>query len=983
MKKLYSLLVMLIMTVGVSAQTSTLTLNGSEVSEPEGYFTHDTEGKFNFHKKFKDAEYAGITFTEGLKMEGSTKVLFTSAKGPSTVTIVQSTWAPDDKPIQTIKFDGTELAVADAESGTGCLIYTLANVGVGNHAITRGSGESGIFYVKVVTTDTQDDAFKALIKAAEDLVDENAVAVAKLKEAIDAANIATGTDADKAALQAAIDQFKADNADQESDQTAKVATDGWKNFEGKPAGVCSTQYAPAIDTYDGRKNVNLAEVYEGNGNRTGTIIYQDIIGLENGSYKVGFYGNAFSTSKRDGFECTMADGADDVAYVFANTQQAFIVAHIATETDKNEFRTFDVTVTDGTIKLGMGKAEGKDKSTNWHTMQIYQLTWFTTAKEVYAKDQQELSDLIAEAKKLTGDNGKAEFEEALAAAEEATDAKKDWYNIKEIEQIISDLKAAMKAYKRANIVIPEGKYYLVAMELEDNNLMAAGKSWGTRGIVNDKGLDLNFIYNEAAENYFIETNVYNGSDKHFLGENLFMDSPAYGWNITEDEVYGHNIWVKVGEAKKYLGVNANSELALVDAPYAWGFFYADQWEKTIKEEGLEAMKEATKDKPVDATFLLKDPQFNRNDHRWEAWTVSDDCTNVNLGGGCDGNNGNGCAESYHSVFTISQTIKNAPAGVYQLTAQGFFRQDKKEVAKDVFESITEPTPLFFANDKTAEVLARTGTENNMTEAGIAFEGGSYKLPQPIEFVLDEDGDITVGIKNETAVWQWVIFDNFQLTYLGPKVAETAAISDKDKEAPAAGVYPTITSDVKLLKGLNTLVLPFTTTAAELGAKRVLKYDGTTENGKVINFSTVTELAANTPYCVFMDADKTLADFENKTVVEPTDLTVADNNYSFVGTYTAYAKGESPIAAGDFIAGEKGFVKANGGNAIAAYRAYLKKGAGDPAPTFCIDGEFVDGIEAIEMAAGLTNSEIYNLNGQRVNKAQKGIYIINGKKVAVK
>ena len=977
MKKLYSLLVMLIMAVGVSAQTSTLTLNGSEVSEPEGYFTHDTDGKFNFNNKFKDAEYAGITFTKGLKMEGSTKVLFTSAKGPSTVTIVQSTWAPEGKTVQTIKFDGTELAVDDAEPGTGCLIYTLANVGVGNHAITRGSGESGIFYVKVVTTDTQDDAFKALIKAAEDLVDENAVAVAKLKEAIDAAKIAAGTDADKAALQAAIDQFKADNADQESDQTAKVKTEetAWQTFNSGTAGKCDAKFAPMVTTYDGRGPVNLAEMYQGdwNGgpNTTGDIIWQDISGLENGSYKVGFYANAFFTPNRN-MVSEMEDGAMDVAYVFANEKKAFIVSKIAESTTENGFYTFDVDVKDGKIKLGLGK----DKAgTNWHSIQIYQLTWFTTAKEVYAKDQQELSDLIAEAKKLTGENGKAEFEEALATAEEATDAKKDWYNIKEIEQIISDLKAAMKAYKRANIVIPEGKYYLVAMELEDNNLMAAGKSWGTRGIVNDKGLDLNFIYNDATENYFIETNVYNGSDNHFLGENLFMDSPAYGWNITEDEVYGHNIWVKVGEAKKYLGVNANSELALVDAPYAWGFFYADQWEKTIKEEGLEAMKEATKDKPVDATFLLKDPQFNRNDHRWEAWKVvpeNSDPNRFSRGGGCDENHGNGCAESYHIVFNISQTIKNAPAGVYQLTAQGFYRQD---------DNVEEDLPVFFIGDKSSPFGPRTGTENNMTQAGNSFEEGLY-TNNPIEFIVDEDGEITVGV-DVTATHQWVIFDNFQLTYLGPKVAETAAISDKDKEAPAAGVYPTITSDVKLLKGLNTLVLPFTTTAAELGAKRVLKYDGTTENGKVINFSTVTELAANTPYCVFMDADKTLADFENKTVVEPTDLTVADNNYSFVGTYTAYAKGESPIAAGDFIAGEKGFVKANGGNAIAAYRAYLKKGAGDPAPTFCIDGEFVDGIEAIEMAAGLTNSEIYNLNGQRVNKAQKGIYIINGKKVAVK
>ena len=30
-----------------------------------------------------------------------------------------------------------------------------------------------------------------------------------------------------------------------------------------------------------------------------------------------------------------------------------------------------------------------------------------------------------------------------------------------------------------------------------------------------------------------------------------------------------------------------------------------------------------------------------------------------------------------------------------------------------------------------------------------------------------------------------------------------------------------------------------------------------------------------------------------------------------------------------------------------------------------------------------NNAIYNLNGQKVNKAQKGLFIINGKKVVIK
>ena len=46
------------------------------------------------------------------------------------------------------------------------------------------------------------------------------------------------------------------------------------------------------------------------------------------------------------------------------------------------------------------------------------------------------------------------------------------------------------------------------------------------------------------------------------------------------------------------------------------------------------------------------------------------------------------------------------------------------------------------------------------------------------------------------------------------------------------------------------------------------------------------------------------------------------------------------------------------------------------------GEETDGIGHIEMGQ-TSNAEIYNLSGQRVNKAQKGIYIVNGKKVVVK
>jgi len=147
MKKFLSLfaLLMLFVTSAVAGSVFTYTLNGEATSNPEGFFSYDTTGKFNFNAKFT-GEYDGVSYSKGLKMEGTTKILFSTTE-ESNVTIVQSTWSDN-----TIKLDDEELAVADAVEGTGCRVYTVSGVAAGDHTITRGSGESGLFLVKVEYT---------------------------------------------------------------------------------------------------------------------------------------------------------------------------------------------------------------------------------------------------------------------------------------------------------------------------------------------------------------------------------------------------------------------------------------------------------------------------------------------------------------------------------------------------------------------------------------------------------------------------------------------------------------------------------------------------------------------------------------------------------------------------------------------------------------------------------------------------------------
>jgi hypothetical protein len=91
--------------------------------------------------------------------------------------------------------------------------------------------------------------------------------------------------------------------------------------------------------------------------------------------------------------------------------------------------------------------------------------------------------------------------------------------------------------------------------------------------------------------------------------------------------------------------------------------------------------------------------------------------------------------------------------------------------------------------------------------------------------------------------------------------------------------------------------------------------------------------------------------------------------------------------GTALTTDPGFKKpAEGDFTLSAYSAQLSEQTGDPR-WFAEGGHYnpVTGIETVKTAGetSLENAVIYNLNGQRVEKAQKGINIVNGKKVIIK
>lgn len=187
----------------------------------------------------------------------------------------------------------------------------------------------------------------------------------------------------------------------------------------------------------------------------------------------------------------------------------------------------------------------------------------------------------------------------------------------------------------------------------------------------------------------------------------------------------------------------------------------------------------------------------------------------------------------------------------------------------------------------------------------------------------------------------------------------------------------LTRDVQ--KGINSFVLPFAVTAAELGATKVATYDRYDKDGdKTAYFNPVEkEVAANTPFLTMDVAeDKKAAElsFSDKAIaVTPKTL----GEY-FVGVYAPQT------AEGKYGIDNNGNLHKGGEHAtIAAFHAYLNVTNGTEPTRVAFNGSTPTAINGVA-ADKVADTAVYDLSGRRVyGKLQKGLYIMNGKKVVVK
>ena len=177
-------------------------------------------------------------------------------------------------------------------------------------------------------------------------------------------------------------------------------------------------------------------------------------------------------------------------------------------------------------------------------------------------------------------------------------------------------------------------------------------------------------------------------------------------------------------------------------------------------------------------------------------------------------------------------------------------------------------------------------------------------------------------------------------------------------------------------GYATMMIPFGA-ALPTGVKA---YNLTAVNGETITSSSVDAIAANSP--VMIKADAATYDFKASNVSITATANGEVTNGLLNGTY---ATTTAAAGANNYVLQKNGndvnFYLVTGTAAtVKPFRAYLKaSGAG--ARALNLDLGETTGIETVKKADVTT--AVYSLSGQRVAAPQKGLYIVNGKKVIVK
>lgn len=356
-----------------------------------------------------------------------------------------------------------------------------------------------------------------------------------------------------------------------------------------------------------------------------------------------------------------------------------------------------------------------------------------------------------------------------------------------------------------------GKFYIYNVGL--GMFLCGGSDWGAHAAVGLPGVEIELqdagLNGAGQQKYYIETGLIESEERHWLNYRGYMDQtqidgftfiPVEGKERVYNIVQGDYTDVHVGW-NPYASTDANNNDELTVGTELRNLDPTDltaQWKLVTREERDALIEKASLDNPVDLTHWIQSPGFNQREDL-TSWSLSN--SKVWDRGA---NHNDFVAESWDSPETdISQILSGAPAGVYKVSVQGYYRDGKFEeqanaeqisnaylfAGENFDDDVFLPNILSESGNAPGEgdkITSEEGVEyeypNNCVQASSYFKSGLYKVYTVIELAEGDDMPIGVAKDNQGMAEDWVVVDNFRLTYYGNETTKEAV-----KDALTSGI----------------------------------------------------------------------------------------------------------------------------------------------------------------------------------------------------
>lgn len=259
---------------------------------------------------------------------------------------------------------------------------------------------------------------------------------------------------------------------------------------------------------------------------------------------------------------------------------------------------------------------------------------------------------------------------------------------------------------------------------------------------------------------------------------------------------------------------------------------------------------------------------------------------------------------------------------------------------------------------------------------LALKGGATLLSQTTTdngttyiYVMTADGALALNLMRYYTIYSITSED-----------ARELVITEGGDFAPEFDAYSSATYTRTIVEGTyGTICLPFAPDAASLENYTFFKM--ASADASAITFEEETAPVANTPYIYCLKGEN-VAITGGATVVSATINDVPAGNWTMKGSFTTQSIATEGADAKyyGYVAADNKIVKANKTLNVKPYRAYFTA----PVDAAAVALRITRGDETTEITTADLDVQpatvIYDLAGRRVEKMEKGIYIVNGKKV---